>query len=178
MRQTYKNIVLIGFMGVGKGSVARVLARKMGVFAIDGDDLIESFANKKIKKIFEEDGEAEFRKIEKNLAKFLEKSVNGVVISTGGGFYKVKNLNKIGTVIYLKSSFDKIMERILNAPNADKKLAKRPLLSDLNRAKALHKERDEAYAKKADLIINVEDKTPQQVAAKIVKLLNRKHLKG
>ena len=50
MRQTYKNIILIGFMGVGKGSVARVLARKMGVFAIDGDDLIESFANKKIKK--------------------------------------------------------------------------------------------------------------------------------
>ena len=54
-------------MGVGKGSVARVLARKMGVFAIDGDDLIESFANKKIKKIFEDDGEAEVRKIEKNL---------------------------------------------------------------------------------------------------------------
>ena len=73
-------------MGVGKGSVARVLARKMGVFAIDGDDLIESFANKKIKKIFEDDGEAEFRKIEKNLAKFLEKSVNGAVISTGADF--------------------------------------------------------------------------------------------
>jgi hypothetical protein len=40
------------------------------------------------------------------------------------------------------------------------------------------KERDEAYAKKADLIINVENKTPQQVATKIIKLLNRKHLKG
>ena len=39
MRQTYKNIILIGFMGVGKGSVARVLARKMRVFAIDCDDL-------------------------------------------------------------------------------------------------------------------------------------------
>ncbi|MCR8697060.1 MULTISPECIES: shikimate kinase [Campylobacter] len=178
MRQTYKNIILIGFMGVGKGSVARVLARKLRVFAIDGDDLIESFANKKIKKIFEDDGEAEFRKIEKSLAKFLEKSVNGSVISTGGGFYKVKNLNKIGTVIYLKSSFDKIMERIANSPNADKKLAKRPLLSDLSKAKALHKERDEAYAKKADLIINVENKTPEQIATKIIKLLNKKYLKG
>ena len=60
----------------------------------------------------------------------------------------------------------------------NKKLAKRPLLSDLSKAKALHKERDEAYAKKADLIINVENKTPQQVATKIIKLLNRKHLKG
>ena len=178
MRQTYKNIILIGFMGVGKGSVARVLARKMRIFAIDCDDLIESFANKKIIKIFEEDGEAEFRKIEKNLAKFLEKSVNGAVISTGGGFYKVKNLNKIGTVIYLKSSFDKIMERILNAPNAEKKIAKRPLLSDLAKAKALHKERDEAYTKKADLIVNVEDKTPEQIATKIIKLLNKKYLKG
>ena len=82
MRQTYKNIILIGFMGVGKGSVARVLARKMRVFAIDCDDLIESFANKKIIKIFEEDGEAEFRKIEKNLAKFLEIRLYGNILLT------------------------------------------------------------------------------------------------
>ncbi|WP_275896798.1 shikimate kinase, partial [Campylobacter fetus] len=47
---------MIGFMGVGKGTIARALAEKLGVFAIDGDDMIESYANKKIKKIFEDEG--------------------------------------------------------------------------------------------------------------------------
>ena len=45
------NIVLIGFMGVGKGTVARELVRRSSYFAVDTDDLIESIENKKIKKI-------------------------------------------------------------------------------------------------------------------------------
>ena len=55
------NFILIGFMGVGKGTVARALAKKTGLFCIDCDDLIESYANKKIKQIFADDGESEFR---------------------------------------------------------------------------------------------------------------------
>ncbi|AGZ82152.1 shikimate kinase [Campylobacter fetus] len=173
-----KNIVLIGFMGVGKGTIARALAEKLGVFAIDGDDMIESYANKKIKKIFEDEGEEAFRKIEKNLAKFLENSVKGAVISTGGGFYKVKNLKKIGTVIYLKSSFEKIIERIKNSSNSEKKFAKRPLLSNLEEAKKIHTSRDKEYEKKADFSILVEDKTEKQIISQIVKLLNSQKAKG
>ena len=45
------NIILIGFMGVGKGTVARALVKKSNMFAIDTDDLIESMENRKIKKI-------------------------------------------------------------------------------------------------------------------------------
>ncbi|RAZ40245.1 shikimate kinase [Campylobacter hyointestinalis] len=169
-----KNIVLIGFMGVGKGTIARTLSKKIGVFAIDGDDMIESYANKKIKKIFEDDGEEAFRKIEKDLAKFLENSVKGAIISTGGGFYKVKNLNKIGTIIYLKSSFDKIIDRLQNSSNSEKKFAKRPLLSNLQKAKELHELRDKEYEKKANFVINVEDKSADKIAKEIIKILNLK----
>ena len=52
-----KNIILIGFMGVGKGTTARAFAKKYGVYNIDTDDLIESKENKEVKKIFKKYGE-------------------------------------------------------------------------------------------------------------------------
>ena len=172
------NIVLIGFMGVGKGTVARALAVQSGMFALDCDDMIESYANKKIGQIFKEQGEQSFRKMEEGLAKFLEKSVHCAVISTGGGFYAVKNLNKIGTVVYLKSSFEGIINRLKNSENAEKKFAKRPLLADLQKAAALHAQRDGAYEKKADIIIDVENKSVKKIVKEILSACDGLNLKG
>ena len=114
------NIILIGFMGVGKGTVARAMVKEVqevGInshfqYVIDTDDLIESMENRAIKKIFAVDGEAYFRNLEKKTALWLESSVDNTIISTGGGFYRQENLKNIGTVIYLKSSFDGILKRI------------------------------------------------------------------
>ena len=172
------NIVLIGFMGVGKGTVARALAVQSGMFALDCDDMIESYANKKIGQIFKEQGEQSFRKMEEGLAKFLEKSVRCAVISTGGGFYAVKNLNKIGTVVYLKSSFEGIINRLKNSENAEKKFAKRPLLADLQKAAALHAQRDGAYEKKADIVIDVENKSVKKIVKEICSACDGLNLKG
>ncbi|MBD3825105.1 MAG: shikimate kinase, partial [Epsilonproteobacteria bacterium] len=74
-------------MGVGKGSIAREIVKRAKVIAIDTDDLIESMENRRIKEIFEEEGEGYFRELEKRVAKWLEKSVDDTLISTGGGFY-------------------------------------------------------------------------------------------
>ena len=172
------NIVLIGFMGVGKGTVARALAAQSGMFALDCDDMIESYANKKIGQIFKEQGEQSFRKMEESLAKFLEKSVRCAVISTGGGFYAVKNLNKIGTVVYLKSSFEGIIDRLKNSENAEKKFAKRPLLADLQKAAALHAQRDGAYEKKADIVIDVKNKSVKKIVKEILSACDGLNLKG
>lgn len=164
-----KNIVLIGFMGVGKGSVAREMVKQLGVVALDTDDIIESMENRSIKKIFATEGEQYFRDVEFKVAKWLEKSVKDTLISTGGGFYKVKNLNKIGTVILLDSPFEKIHERIINHPNATSKLKKRPLMQDLERAKALYNEREAQYRKVADIIIDVTDKSVEEIVKEIQK---------
>ncbi|NLK66964.1 MAG: shikimate kinase [Campylobacteraceae bacterium] len=168
------NIVLIGFMGAGKGTVARALYTELGLFPIDCDDMIESAANKKIKDIFADDGEAKFREMEADLAKFLFDNVDNSVISTGGGFYKTPNLNKLGTIIYLKAEFDYIIDRIKSSPNAEKKFAKRPLLANLDEARKLHNERDEKYAKKADFIVDVANKKPKEIAKEIKKLIKGK----
>jgi len=150
-----KNIILIGFMGVGKGTTARAFAKKYGIYNIDTDDLIESKENKTVKKIFKKDGEKYFRECEQATANWIEKCVKGTLISCGGGFYKVKNLNKLGTVVLLDASFEWIHNRLKNAPNAKSKLAKRPLFANEKKAKALYKEREKAYKKVADVVVDV-----------------------
>lgn len=162
------NLILIGFMGVGKGTIARALVKASNFYAIDTDDLIESLQNKRIKKIFKDEGEDYFRKLEKNTALWLEKNVNNTIISTGGGFYKQDNLRKIGTIIYLKSSFDGILKRINEAPNAKAKLKKRPLLKDLEEAKKLYDLRIKEYEKISNLIINVENRDINTIIEEIL----------
>jgi shikimate kinase len=164
-----ENILLIGFMGVGKGTTARAFNKKYGVFIIDTDDLIESKENKKIVKIFKKHGQDYFRKLEQDTANWLECCVKNTLISCGGGFYKVKNLKKIGKVILLDASFDWIYNRLKSAKNSKEKLAKRPLFKDLKKAKKLYKQRVAEYKKVADLIINVEDKTQEEVLKIIAK---------
>jgi shikimate kinase len=168
-----KNVVLIGYMGVGKGSVAREVAKNSSYMAIDTDDIIESLQNKRVKKIFEDEGESYFRKLEKDVANWLEKSVKNTLISTGGGFYKQKNLKKIGIVILLDSPFDEIIKRIKEHPNAKKKLKKRPLLANLKEAKKLYDERRPEYLKVADIIIDVTNKSAKECSKEILKKVKK-----
>lgn len=163
-----KNIILIGFMGVGKGTVARALVKKTDMFAIDTDDLIESMENRKIKKIFEDEGEPYFRNLEKKTALWLEKNVSNTIISTGGGFYKQENLNKIGKVVYLKSSFQGILDRINEAPNAQNKLKKRPLLQNIEQAIKLYDSRVKEYEKVAKIVVDVEKKDIKDIIKEIL----------
>lgn len=164
-----ENIILIGFMGVGKGSVAREVVKQSKYMTIDTDDLIESMENRKIKRVFEEEGEAYFRKLEKNVARWLEFSVQNTLISTGGGFYKQKNLKNIGIIVLLDSPFDAIIKRIKEHPNAVKKLRKRPLLSDLKKAKELYDARRPEYLKLADIVIDVTDKSAESCSKELLK---------
>ena len=162
------NLVLIGFMGVGKGTIARALVRKSGMFGLDSDDLIESIENRKVKAIFEEDGEEYFRAMERKTAKWLSQNVTNTINTTGGGFFKVENLNKIGKVVYLKSSFEGIIERLKAQPNAKQKFDKRPLLKNMTKAKELFDERAPLYEAKADIIINVEKQNINKIIDNIL----------
>lgn len=162
------NIILIGFMGVGKGTVARALVKSSDYFAIDTDDLIESIENKEVKKIFKKQGEAYFRSLERKCALWLEGNVNNTIISTGGGFFKQENIHKIGKVIYLESSFEGILNRIHTAPNAKAKLKKRPLLKDLDEARKLYNQRIEDYKKVSDITICVENRDMKDIIKDIL----------
>lgn len=163
------NIVLIGFMGVGKGSVARALVARSGIVAVDTDDLIESMENRRVKAIFEEEGEAYFRGLEQKVADWLAGNVANTLISTGGGFYKVKHLKKIGTIVLLHADFDTIYRRIITHPNADKKLKKRPLFNNEKSARELYDSREKSYRALADVVVDVRGKTVEKVADVIIK---------
>ena len=165
------NIILIGFMAVGKGRTARALAATTGRFAVDTDDLIESMVKMKIRKIFAHHGEEYFRALEQRAADWLEEQVSATIVSTGGGFFKVNNLHSIGRVIYLHSSLDGILAAVRSHPNAKRKIAKRPLLQDIDRARLLYDQRLPLYRAACDTEISVEGRTIDDVAAEIAGLI-------
>ena len=156
-------------MGVGKGSVAREIVRQSGMIAIDTDDIIESMENRKIKKIFAAEGEPYFRALERRVSEWLGESVDNTLISTGGGFYKVPGLKEIGTVVLLDASFKTIYKRIIDHPNAAKKLKKRPLFQEVDKAEALYDEREPQYKALADIIVDVSGKDYETIAQEILK---------
>lgn len=166
-----ENIILIGFMGVGKGRTARELSIRTGRFAVDTDDMIESLTKEKIRNIFADQGEAAFREMEQQTANWLKRHVSNTIVSTGGGFFMVKNIHKLGRVIYLHSSVEGILTAIQKHPNGARKIKKRPLLQDLKAAKELYCRRLPLYRKAADHEINVEGKDTKAVTKEIVALM-------
>ena len=144
------NIVLIGFMGSGKSSVGRALAKQKGMYFIDTDSLIESFEGQKIRDIFANHGESYFRELEKKTFNWLSSCVDNAVISTGGGMPTViDSFSSLGKTIYLKVGFDTLLDR-LKAEEFDK----RPLFQDINFAKKIFEAREPMYLQKADVIID------------------------
>jgi len=167
------NIILIGFMGVGKGTLARAYGRSQGFFNVDTDDLIESAYNQSIKSMFKKEGEAYFRAKEQECANWIENSVDNSLISCGGGFYKVNNLKNLGTIVLLNASYDWIYNRLKTAPNSKSKLAKRPLFQEPKKAKELYKERKKAYLEVADIVIDMAGKSEEELIKEIRKKIEK-----
>jgi shikimate kinase len=164
------NIVLVGFMGVGKGSISRALSKELDILALDTDDMIVSMQNRQVKSIFKKEGEAYFRDIENKMAKWIAANIDNTIISTGGGFpIYVDEVKPMGKVFYLKSSFEGIMKRIEESPNPKKKLKKRPLFKDKKKAKKLLESRLERYAEVADVVIDTEGKSTESIVAEIIR---------
>ncbi len=110
-----ERIYLVGYMGSGKSTIGKALAKDLGFSFIDLDSYIERRYLKKISEIFEEHGEDGFRKKENCLLREIS-DLERVVISTGGGaacFYDNMDLmNKTGVSVYLRLSLDTLVERL------------------------------------------------------------------
>jgi len=160
------NIILTGFMGSGKSTIGRILAKEIKSYFLDTDVLIETFENKKISEIFETLGEEEFRKMEKRCFEWIKKDVKNTVISVGGGFpVFIPEIKEAGIVIYLKVDFEEILKRM-----NEKELKKRPLFQDIQKAKELYEKRDKIYSNLADYII--ENRNLNETLNKIKRILS------
>ena len=122
-------MILIGFMGSGKTTLGRALAKALGLTFIDLDNYIELRRCKSINRIFEESGEDGFRTIERNLLHEVCE-FEDVIISAGGGtpcfFDNIDYMNSQGTTIYLQVPNERLLERLKIAKS------RRPLLKDKN----------------------------------------------
>jgi len=164
-----KSIVLIGFMGSGKSSIARELSHALGYPVIDTDTLIVRQAGKPIRKIFEDEGEDAFRDLESAILRNLEESLaTHRIIATGGGVItRPENreiLRRLGFVVWLVVSVEGIMRR--TGKNRD-----RPLLNNEDQEGTitrLLKERRELYRGTAHQEIETDDLTFPEITTGIV----------
>lgn len=162
-------IILIGFMGVGKTTIGKIIAKKLKLNFVDMDNYIEKREGKSISKIFEEYGEQHFRELESESLKDLIKSDN-IVISTGGGIITTKEnsdiLKKEKIVIFLDAN----TQTILN--NLYKEIDKRPLLSNSKNVEYtisnLLNQRYEKYNSICDIKIDINEKNIEEVVSQIL----------
>lgn len=120
-------IFLIGYMGSGKTTVGRILARQYGIEHIDLDWRIEQRFHTKISDMFVEIGEDGFRRRERNMLQEIM-CMEDVVVSLGGGtpcfFDNMKQMNSAGYTIYLQCDIGVLVERIMRSQ------AKRPIVAN------------------------------------------------
>lgn len=164
------NLVLCGMMGAGKSTIGVKIAELTGRRWYDTDGVI-SDRHGKISDIFEYYGEPHFRKLETEVVKELAVQEN-LVISTGGGLVlKSENnaeLQKNGKIIFLRASLKTLNQRLVVDGTRPLLQASTESISD--RLARLLKERSPIYEHVADYIVDVDDKTPLEIAKEIVAL--------
>lgn len=162
-------IYLIGFMGCGKSTIGKNLSQKMYLNFFDTDSLIQELENRTITEIFDQDGEAYFRRAEKKLIDHSD-YLNDSIVACGGGLPVYNDmihvlLNK-GKVIYLKASVETLIERLRNEKE------NRPLIAQTeeNEFKQSIEERlalREPIYNKANHIITVDNKSIEEIVEEI-----------
>jgi len=160
-----KNIVLVGFMGTGKTTVARAVAKKLKMRYVSTDELIEKSENLSISDIFSEKGERHFREVEKIAVKEASGMQNAVIDAGGGVVMDPENiarLKKKGVIVCLTAAPEVILDRT-------KKYTHRPLLNvddPLAKIKELIEKRKPFYAR-ADYSIDTSMLPREEVVREI-----------
>ncbi len=161
------NLVLIGFMGAGKSTMSDYFNTMFAMDVIEMDQIISRREGMSIPDIFEVHGEEYFRDCETNLLIEMQSRRN-VVISCGGGVpmreRNVKEMRKNGRVILLTARPETILERV-------KEDHSRPLLENnknVNFIESLMEKRREKYEAAADIIVQTDGKSIQEIGEEII----------
>ena len=148
-RETVNNIYLTGMPGSGKSALGKEASRELNKEFIDMDSLIENKAGKSINEIFNEEGEASFRALEKEVLKNVSEC-SGLLVSTGGGIIldpeNVQRMKESGTVILIDRPLELLVKYI--------DIRKRPLLKNgKEEIRNLYQKRYDLYRKSADIVL-------------------------
>lgn len=165
-------VILVGFMGAGKSTCGRLLARRLGRCFVETDDMIVAREGVSIPEIFRRDGEARFRELEAEALDLLRVKTDDVV-ATGGGFPCVPGrmdvLKSLGTVVWLRADIQTLVDRAHRTGG-------RPMLEERSEAdvEALYAQRVPYYAA-AHLTVDTGESGADQVVARLVAALRQAH---
>jgi shikimate kinase len=170
-----RKIILLGYMGCGKSTIANKLSKITQIPFVDLDKRIEEKMNLTINQIFETNGEIFFRKLERDVFIELLNSPEKIIIGLGGGtpcyannHELLKGANVIS--IYLKASIETLFDRLVFNKS------KRPLIADKNEEEmkefiAKHLFDRSFYYNQAQYKVTVDGKTIDQTVADIIAVL-------
>ena len=161
-------IYLVGFMGSGKTTVGRRLAKKLGWKFIDLDEEIEHREARTIADIFRESGEAHFRQLERHTLKRISSLKHAVIALGGGAFLDPENRSiaeSTGLTVWLKVSFANVGHRV----KIDGTL---PKFTSKEQAEKLYLSRDSYYSL-AQLHVSTDNGTPETIADEIVEAIRK-----
>ncbi len=169
---TLERIALVGFMGAGKSTVARLLAARLGWQAIDVDAEVERRAGRSIAEIFAAEGERAFRTLESlALARCL--GARHAVIALGGGAPEVL-ANRLlleqtprTSVVFLDGSFPVLYDRCV----LDGAVAPRPVLADSEQAAARYRSRLPFYRRVSHVHVDTDRRSSAEVATSVLATL-------
>ena len=162
------HLIIVGLPGVGKTTIGRAAARKLGRPFLDFDEEIERRSGMEVREIFRLKGEEHFRTLEFALTRELS-STGGMVLSPGGGWItqpgSVELLRSTGRIIYLRASPEAVARRL-------RRVETRPLLAGRDPVVALRElyEKRVALYETAHVVLDTERLARQQLITKVVEL--------
>lgn len=164
-----KNIIFIGMPAVGKSTVGVVVAKRLGYEFIDTDLLIQKQEGKLLKEIIAESGNEGFLAIENQVNRDLQ--AERAVISPGGSVVycqeAMQHFKEIGTIVYLRASYEEIEKRISNAKNRG------VVLKDGQTLKDLYEERRILFEKYADYIVDEDGLQLGETIEKVLEMFEK-----
>ena len=165
------NIVLVGFMGAGKTTIGKLLAKSLCFSFIDTDEELEKEEGMTIAQIFEKKGEGYFRELESEFIKNF--SLSKCIISTGGGMPCHKDnmakLKVLGTVLFINTPYDSIIER-LKLNQDSRPLLKSSLGNEKDELLSLFLKRQQIYKSSDSEVVG--DNKPSFIVEEILKIVN------
>lgn len=158
-----RNVVLIGMPGAGKSTVGVLLAKHLGLGFVDTDLLIQERSRQRLQEIVDQRGHGELRRLEE--AAVLGIDVRGAVIATGGSAVysarAMEHLDRLGTLVYLRADLALLASRI---DDYDRRGIANPAGQSFAE---IYAERAPLYERHAEITIDVDGRTPMEVARAI-----------
>jgi shikimate kinase len=164
-----QHLVLVGLMGSGKTTVARIAADRLGRRLIDSDTVIEKATGRTVREIFADDGEAAFRSLETAALLDALASPEPVVIAAAGGVV-LRDENRVALkranarVVWLCATPEVLIDRVMSSGH-------RPLLDTdpAGTLQRMHAEREVLYREVADAIVFVDHRSPNEVVEAVLR---------